>query len=277
MSFSTRVNDIFVELADVQQLIATPVGDQVKEGMVRGVCGKIGNLGTLGARDAVQLYKLVRTFPDATKAAFEAAVDARLALDLDFEDVPEPKTQQLLTTPLAYCTDDDWLAINDPSATPPKIISVLVARIASLGIRSLHEQTVKFAVMIVLHKVKQNTGAWPPASVVFSWVNEFKSSFKWLKTPWEHETIKKYPMDPSSLPAHISRQHMQRQMAKSKAQSSSTCRATTPSVSAFRCARTRHCSCMRRRCTTKRTKAHLPYPPPPSHKDNKMRAKRLSQ
>ena len=57
--------------------------------------------------------------------------------------------------------------------------------------------------MLVLHQVWTHTRRFPAYSTIFSWVRSFKKEFQETTMPSELEFLKRYPLDPSSLPTAV--------------------------------------------------------------------------
>ncbi len=83
---------------------------------------------------------------------------------------------QLLAHILSYLAAKDWMTI-ESATRPNQIMMVCGERIQRLGIKSLHEQTAKWIVAIVLHYVKKATRAWPRYHMIYQWVHDFKTRF----------------------------------------------------------------------------------------------------
>ena len=194
------VAELVVELADVHPLVAsTELQPETKRGMIAVVCVKVHALSSFGARDAMQLLQAATSFEGEYRELLQAAVEQRLQ-DATRVTKKEPVKQQLLTASVRYLTGDDWLLIDEPAQTAGIMISTIAKRYVQGGIRSLHEQTVKWAIMIVLHRIRAQQGQWPTYAMIHKWVIEFKRCVDERKRPCDLLFIERYPNDPSTLP-----------------------------------------------------------------------------
>ena len=140
---------------------------------------------------------------DEYKTIIGDALNTRLASCLSLERKPLTRTvQQLLTNVRVYLTQGDWNMVLKPSVIPESIIACISARFAKLGVRSLHEQTVKWPIAVVLWRYQQMHGM-PRYSKIYDWVQSFKNCFEAYKTPWGHSVIVTYPNEPAGLPDEV--------------------------------------------------------------------------
>ena len=152
----STVGDITAELAEVSALLNNPkVGGAAKKTVADSLIAKVATVRNFDASSAVLMHAAVDAahLLDDVADALRAAVDERLQADLATPGSgrvagPGPSTQQLLITPTNYLTKSAWIKVQAPTATPQDIMRVISEQYSKLGIRSLHEQTVKSAIMV---------------------------------------------------------------------------------------------------------------------------------
>lgn len=180
------VNDVILEMVNVEELLRSAMDEVVKENMVDSLATKINSLAMFDVRDALELIRALETasMSDDVKAKLQAAIDARLSHGLHAVAGGKSKTAtQKLNNTLNFLTQGDWNVILQPSATPHQIMAIIAARLSKLGIRSLHEQTVKWPVVVVLYCIQRSTGHFPKYKVLRDYVEDFKKEFEAFKTP----------------------------------------------------------------------------------------------
>ena len=196
------VADILAELAVIEpQMKGDVISEVMKTDLIGGILQKIENLQVVDTTAAINFCTVVAasSLPRAHAAPLRSAMEAVLTKSIKTAKKAKVQ-QQLLTNNLAYCTASDWLKMSDPKCTPEMILSILAAREASVGIRSLDEDTVRWAVATTLQLTLLKVQAWPKYQTIFGWVHKFKEEFTSLRTPWNHTPIKTYPLDPRMLP-----------------------------------------------------------------------------
>ena len=204
------VTDIIAEMSDVAELLKSKAGESTKQSSVQAVVHKIAALGFMDVGTAVKLHRAndANGMPEAFASAIQQAIDARLekgtALQPKSAGVKDKKEQQLLTSILAYLTEEDWAKLQRPRMDAEGMIEVIASRYARLGVQHLDEQTVKWPCALCIYLVKaQNAGSMPMYQVIHDWVQKFKAAILSFKTPWDLEIIIQYPASPESLPPAI--------------------------------------------------------------------------
>ncbi len=198
------VSDILLEMSDAQDLMVTRLSDAVKKNSIAALAKKIEKLGSMDSSSALKLCRALDEsyFDEGVKTVIQLAIDARLASGLQASASSTMKQQHLAHT-VNYLTAGDWAVIMNPRAVPAQMIQVMATRLSKLQIRSLHEQTVKWPVAIVLHCVQQNTGRFPRYQTICDWVQDFKRQFESYKSDIPENPIIHYPVDPSGLPEEL--------------------------------------------------------------------------
>ncbi len=159
---TTAVGDIVTEMADVQELVSGSTKESIKTMSVEGLAAKIRALEICDTSAALRLSRALEaaSMDPKYRDVLEAAVEARLTEDNSSPGAAgSAKTkQQELVAILNYLTASDWNALEDPGIQPPQLMSVCGSRVAKVGVRWLHEQTVKLiiALVIPLAQVYQN-------------------------------------------------------------------------------------------------------------------------
>ena len=99
-----------------------------------------------------------------------------------------------------YLTHNDWLVLEDINSSLVKKQNTLALRLRQLGVVSLHEQTCKAAVSLILHTLS----SLPPYDVIHSMVMDFKGAFAASGGACKSGIyINKYPVNPSDLPVQL--------------------------------------------------------------------------
>jgi hypothetical protein len=202
-----HVSEIMNEVAEVVPLLRSDTfSAAVKSGCVNALVAKIQSLRLLSPKDAMALAAQINSVAEPHSSVLLAAVDVRLAQCVEVcggTSLESHNATQQLTMPLSYLTANDWLGIEDPSATKDSIISTILARSSKLGIRKMHERTVKAFAQILVAIIKARTKSWPTYSQIYGWVNDVKAGGDQLNAPWPFATIYVYPTDPHALPTCV--------------------------------------------------------------------------
>ena len=96
---------------------------------------------------------------DDHKRRIQEAIDVRLSTGLT--NPTRKVDQQLLTEIANYLTQKDWTSMTNPGCTPSGILQTIAQRLRRLGVRSLHEQIVKWAVAPTVVLVQERTKVRP--------------------------------------------------------------------------------------------------------------------
>ena len=203
-AMTSSVADVLLELADITQILQSPhMSSRAKENLVQGLAAKIIAMQSPDTAGTAQLMQaLVASNLDTLHVqVLQAAIDDRLTSR-------RPKSAfdnkcQLLTLPTNFLTEADWLRIDAPNSSPASMQRVVAERLARLGLRNLHEQTVKWAITIVVVKVLERTYRGPKHTTIFQWVLDFKRDYVSLKTPYTLARLATYPTDPANLPLAV--------------------------------------------------------------------------
>ena len=205
----STVGDILAELADAQTLLGNDaMRSEVKSSLVDSIIAKIKSLKSFDSSAAVKLVNALAasTFDHAYKTQLQTGIDDRLVQGFASSTKKNAVEQQCLTNPLSYLTGQDWVDIDKHAAESldvDKMMGVIAQRYGKLGIRSLHEQSVKWAVAVPLAKVVSLTNQWPRYHKIYGWVQTFKRDFECVKTPYPHVQIVKFPSTPRELPQSV--------------------------------------------------------------------------
>ncbi len=204
----TSVSDIILELDECKQLIVSPGTSQaVKDALITSLSSKIAGLQTLTSQLAVQLVAALEAsnLPQQHYDTLNAAINTRLedALTTSGDTKKGCLKQQVLVNICAYPTAEEWTKLLTPGTDPTDLITILVKIVGRVGVRSLHEQTCKWAIALVLHIILEQTHRWPTYHTIYDWVLKFKRNFDAVKFPWRHEMLTVFPDDPRQLPAAV--------------------------------------------------------------------------
>ena len=203
------VSDIIIEMSDTEALLnSAAIGVDVKSNLVAALASKVKNLAVASAGAIVPLAQALdaSTMQEDLKQVLKKAIEARITSGLQAAPAAHGHAgkQQLLHNWNAYMTAGDWAALTAPGTNALAMVATMVNRGLLLGLRNLHEQTVRGAVALVLHHhLAQTGGQFPRHSEIHSWVLRFKQALDAAKTPYQHAHLLRYPNEPSQLPGHM--------------------------------------------------------------------------
>lgn len=197
------VPDIVADMADPQALLTNgKVGTAVKTAVINSIVAKIGAMPSIKPGGAAQLLAGVDGLPigDTEKQLLTDAVTARLAAVVAPDAAAKSQhAPQKLTNLLSYLTKADWDKILVPNQTVAYRMSIVPCRLSAVGVRNLHEQTVKSAVQLLLYIIMKES-AFPKYRIINAWVQQFKDQYVLVKTPYGHGHLVMYPSCPTQMP-----------------------------------------------------------------------------
>ncbi len=161
------------ELGDLASFLATREalgGDaaataRISTSMVSSFCTKIGYVPKFDTSAALKLIQAVQATAMAQnhKDNIQKAIDDRLSGSV--AQVAAQKwghgttvCQKLLSNITEYLTQSDWDRLRDDSVSVLAKQQVITDRLVRLGIRFPHEQTIKWAVAVLVVQVEPNMG-----------------------------------------------------------------------------------------------------------------------
>jgi hypothetical protein len=100
-----------------------------------------------------------------------------------------------------YLVQSDWDKLDDPRTSLQDMVHVVVGAPQRVGLQVGCEQTVKWAIALVLHCHTDNNGGFPTYNSVFLLVHEFKSTMESCRKPGYPYRVAVYPELPASLDA----------------------------------------------------------------------------
>lgn len=182
MSFAASVADIKAEIADIQQLLLTrPVQgvhdrSPTERSLVQGLVQKIAFLVSFSTQDAAEVSETVRTsnLHQASKQDLVQAVDDRLLTGSSMASVSAKP--QYLSDINNYLTEAEWTSLASSDVSYQSKVQIVIERLISLHVHSLHEQTVKHCIALLLAVQFKGQG-WPSYSSIHNMVVDFKKSF----------------------------------------------------------------------------------------------------
>ena len=172
--------DVLTELIDVVAVLQQPsLSGPVKATLVQSLCQKISRIAAFDVGTSRKLFDAVKAAEMASehKAPLDAAIEKRL-MDGMTKTVKSIVVPQALLNVCDYLTNGDWVELEAPSAYPATMMQTICRRFARLNMRSCSEQTVKYAITVVLYMVKQRTSSWPLYAQLHDWVIHFKKEFE---------------------------------------------------------------------------------------------------
>ena len=195
------VSDIVLELQSSGKLLAGKGEcDPFAAALVQGLCAKIKALQGFNAMHAVEIKSAAETsFPIAFQASIGKAVEESL-LATPASEKPSIAKPQTLVEIQNYLTRNDWLVLEDINSSLIQKQNTLAYRLRQLGVVSLHEQTCKAAVAVILNTLSR----LPAYDVIHSIVMDFKGAFAASSGACKSGIyINKYPLNPSGLPPQV--------------------------------------------------------------------------
>ena len=147
--------------------------------------------------DAIQECKL----HDAHKKVLREALDAKLTLPTTVDESNVVLKPQVLTAINNYLTNTEWQILVGPNSSLGKKASAIVKRLRLVGVKSLHEQTAKYAVALMLTTLSN----LPNYSVIHQMLQEFKQVFHRDLTKMQVPFVRNYPHTVEELPEAISK------------------------------------------------------------------------
>ena len=214
------VQDIRTEVSEVSSLMvarAPPPGsweaavesyNRLQSSLVASLCNKIAGILVLSAGGALELMQSVveATLPETAKGDIQAALDSKLNASSQ-SSAPRAfgghrRPQQLLF-PANYLTAQDWDELMAPDAGLFRLTMIVVQRYKRLGVKSLHEQTVKWAVAMLVCLWTDRAGKLPSYSQIFELVKDFKKAWETGLSDISHvglQTLYEFPEHTADLP-----------------------------------------------------------------------------
>lgn len=195
------VSDIVLELQSSGRLLAgKDACDPFAAALVQGLCAKIKGLEGFNAMHAVDIKTAAETaLPMVFQTSVGKAIEESLLATPTCEKPSIAKPQTLVEIQ-NYLTHNDWLVLEDINSSLIKKQNTLALRLRQLGVVSLHEQTCKAAVSIILHTLS----SLPDYDVIHSMVMDFKGAFAASGGACKSGIyINKYPVNPSDLPVQL--------------------------------------------------------------------------
>ena len=195
------VSDIVLELQSSGRLLAGKAEcDPFAAALVQGLCAKIKGLEGFNAMHAVEIKTAAETaLPMVFQTSVGKAIEESLLATPTCEKPSIAKPQTLVEIQ-NYLTHNDWLVLEDINSSLIQKQNTIAHRLRQLGVVSLHEQTCKAAVSLILHTLS----SLPAYDVIHSMVMDFKGAFAASGGACKSGIyINKYPVNPSSLPPQL--------------------------------------------------------------------------
>ena len=199
------------QMVNISQLLAarrSATGDEDLDGekqqeksMVQGCAQRIKLLASISLLEGKMLYEAIQEcdLNNDLKKLLRSALDTKLAAGTNAYDDNVVLKPQMLTSISNYMTKNDWKILNNPSSTYVAKTNVIVRRLKLCGVRSLHEQTAKYGVALLLTTLTQ----LPSYKVIHQMLVEFKQTFHRDLTKVQVPFLRTYPENVEDLPAAI--------------------------------------------------------------------------
>ena len=202
---SFTADDLKQEMVDVQKMIESRGFDPDYSSaldicILQGLMTKVSNLQSLSTVDATDLFKLLNDLqmPDAIKPMLKEAIENKLAgTTLCIATLAKPQYLEDINN---YLTQAEWTVLESKSHSYQSKVQVVVDRLISLQVVSLHEQTVKhcIALLLAVHFGQD----WPSYQSIYTMVQDFKKCFGACTKSGPTRMVR-YPSLPSMLPQDI--------------------------------------------------------------------------
>ncbi len=209
----STVAELAKELSDMSDFLTArsrlPGDDETKErvsnNMVLNFNKKVYGLKSFGPPDALALCNALQStsLSQAHRESVQAAIDSRLdgtASAMASAKAPAHTPQKLTSQITNFLTEADWEKLHSDRTSLAGKIQVLVDRLQRLGLRYAHEQTVKWAVAILVVLMWQASGSFPEYSAILGMVHDFKATMDACRKPFPHGHLLAYPSHPKDLP-----------------------------------------------------------------------------
>jgi hypothetical protein len=214
------VHDIKLDLANVSALLvkrSPPDGsddlaiasfEKLKCSMMTAICGLVDAIDFMDNGAALELHDAVTAveLPEDSKLVLQRAIDTKLeaSAGMTAPGAAPTKKPQTLIHPGNYLTQEDWDDLMCPKASLFRMTMVFVQRYKKLGVRMLHEQTVRWAVAALVCLWSDRIGKLPSHTLIFELVKDFKKA--WEACPYDPShsglpMLHLYPEHVADLPA----------------------------------------------------------------------------
>ena len=191
--------------AETRASLATSNVDVVKN-MMEGLAKKIRTLPSFALSDALAVCSTMKDCATLISLGFthiiQTAVDARVANAVDDNKAhSSSRKPQLLIHPHNYLIAQEWKVLEEADLESRKWM--LVNRLHSIGLVSLHEQTVKWAVGLLVWSIFHQTKAYPDYKSIFALVHSFKMAHEVRRASVKALDLVVFPRLPKDLPEDV--------------------------------------------------------------------------
>ena len=201
------------EMKDMAELVAlrgdngSARDERIVGDMIASYTAKFETMRHFMNSTALQLMKTLKAtrFSAAHAAFIETAIYARLnaeqhvASDSRTRVFDAPKHQTMLGQNVNYLVQSDWDKLDNPRTSLQDMVHVVVGALHRVGLQVGCEQTVKWAIALVLHCHTDNNGGFPTYSSIFLLVQEFTSTMESCRKPGYPHRVYVYPELPTDL------------------------------------------------------------------------------
>lgn len=179
---------------------------EVVKNMMDGLAKKIANTPSFGLSDALAVCSTMKDCGTLISMNFnqiiQTAVDARVQNAVDDNKAhASTRKPQLLIHPHNYLIASEWKVLEEADLETRKWM--LVHRLHSIGLVSLHEQTVKWAVGLLVWSIFHQTKAYPDYKSIFALVHSFKMAHEARRASVKALDLSLYPILPKDLPEEV--------------------------------------------------------------------------
>ena len=202
------IDDVLQEVRDIAKVLQArdDVSEEVKHGLIDGVIVK-GQKLRLNPTALLSFSVPVGSLPSDLRAKLQKALDMKVvgdSMQASEANAGDGTKPQKLTSIHCYPKQSQWDILQSKEASYIRKVQTLVELLKSLSITSLHEQTVKWCISLLVALRCESGGSLPNYSVIFEMIRDFKAAFSSTDTPSNlPRGLLTYPENPTELPKAI--------------------------------------------------------------------------
>ncbi len=199
------LDDVLQEVRDIAKVLQArdDVSEEVKHGLIEGVIVKVQKL-RLSPTALLEFSVPVGNLPSDLRAKLQKALDKKVvgdSLASEASSGSDTMKPQKLTSIHCYLKQSQWDILQSSEVSYIRKVQTLVEFLKSLSITSLHEQTVKWSIALLIALRCAGGNSLPTYSVIFEMIRDFKAAFSSTDTPMNlPRGLVTYPDNPTDLP-----------------------------------------------------------------------------
>ena len=199
------LDDVLQEVRDIAKVLQArdDVSEEVKHGLIEGVIVKVQKL-RLSPTSLLEFSVPAGNLPSDLRAKLQKALDKKVvgdSLASEASSGGDTMKPQKLTNIHCYLKQSQWDILQSNEVSYIRKVQTLVEFLKSISITSLHEQTVKWSISLLIALRCAVGNSLPTYSVIFEMVRDFKAAFSSTDTPTNlPRGLVTYPDNPTDLP-----------------------------------------------------------------------------